>query len=80
MADAQCWGRPVQAQSQISPNDDAFKALTLLSEHGVNQMPFVEAGQVLGLIRREDIFQWLSLHVVPGARHPAFAPYPGSAG
>jgi Zn-dependent protease/CBS domain-containing protein len=70
---------PVQALVQISPNEDSFKALTLLGERGINQMPVVESGQVLGLIRREDIIRWLSLHGEGDARHPDLAPTQRSA-
>jgi hypothetical protein len=36
--------------------------LRALSQRGVNQLPVVKDGAVRGLIRREDILKWLSLH------------------
>jgi len=39
----------------------ASDALSLLAERGVNQLPVVDAGRLLGLVTREDILKWLSL-------------------
>ena len=35
--------------------------------HGVNQLPVVENGRLVGLLRREDLVKWLTLH----SRQPA---------
>lgn len=32
---------------------------------GVNQLPVLERGQLVGLLRREDILKWLALHDAP---------------
>jgi len=53
---------PVSRLIQVGRQDDSFKALSLLGEGKVNQIPVVENGYVRGLIRREDILKWLSLH------------------
>jgi Zn-dependent protease len=53
---------PAGALIQIGPQDDVSKALSLLGEGKVNQIPVVDKGKVLGLIRREDILKWLSLN------------------
>ncbi|MES2535993.1 MAG: site-2 protease family protein [Pseudomonadota bacterium] len=53
---------PAASLIQISPQDDVLKALSLLGERKVNQLPVVGDGRVQGLVRREDILKWLSLH------------------
>jgi CBS domain-containing protein len=46
----------------LSPEQDAAAALDLFGKRDVNQLPVLKDGQLLGLIRREDILKWLSLH------------------
>jgi Zn-dependent protease/CBS domain-containing protein len=53
---------PAASLVVVSPNDDALRALSLLGEAKVNQIPVVANHQVRGLIRREDILKWLSLY------------------
>lgn len=53
---------PAAELATVAPQTDAADALALLARHGVNQLPVVEADQVIGLIRREDILRWLSIH------------------
>ncbi len=53
---------PVDALVRIEPEDDALKALSLLGERKVNQIPVMRNGEIRGLVRREDILKWLSLH------------------
>jgi Zn-dependent protease len=45
-----------------SPRDDARSALETLEARGVNQLPVVENGQVVGMLRRRDILTWLQQH------------------
>jgi len=45
----------------VGPQDDAFRAMATLSEREVNQLPVVEDGRVLGLVRRQDIMKWLTI-------------------
>ncbi len=45
----------------LSPKDKASDALTRLTERGVNQVPVVENGRLLGLVTREGIMKWLAL-------------------
>ena len=58
---------PANSLIRIAPQDDVFKALSLLGESKVNQLPVVENEQVRGLMRREDILEWLSLYENTGA-------------
>lgn len=67
---------PTDSLITLAPDQDANDALALLGKHGVNQLPVVRNGQVLGLLRREDILKWLSLYVGPTQiekDHGAFA-------
>jgi Zn-dependent protease/CBS domain-containing protein len=53
---------PAHELATIAPEEAAAEALQALSRRAVNQLPVVKDGQVRGLIRREDILKWLSLH------------------
>ncbi len=44
-----------------SPTDDASKALNQLARQDVNQMPVVQNGLLVGMLRRRDIMRWLQL-------------------
>jgi Zn-dependent protease/predicted transcriptional regulator len=50
---------PADKLIQITADEDAPRALALLSEANVNQIPVVDNGRVRGLISREDIMKWL---------------------
>jgi CBS domain-containing protein len=43
----------------VKPDEDAAEALPILSEHDVRQVPVVEGGRLVGLLRRQDIIRWL---------------------
>lgn len=45
----------------ISADSDATEALDLVSRRGFNQLPVTENGELVGLLRREDLLRWLSL-------------------
>ncbi|HSF49024.1 MAG TPA: site-2 protease family protein [Burkholderiales bacterium] len=53
---------PARELATIAPDEATAEALQALSRRAVNQLPVVKDGQVRGLIRREDILKWLSLH------------------
>jgi Zn-dependent protease/predicted transcriptional regulator len=53
---------PAAEVATLTPADDAAAALRALSGHAVNQLPVVDGGQVRGLVRREDLLRWISLH------------------
>jgi Zn-dependent protease/CBS domain-containing protein len=46
----------------VGPNDDAAEALGDLTGQDVRQLPVVENGDLVGLLRRRDIVKWLQLH------------------
>jgi Zn-dependent protease len=50
----------------LAPDQDAMKALELIGRHDLSQIPVTQNGVVVGLIRREDILTWLSMHVGGG--------------
>jgi CBS domain-containing protein len=39
--------------------------LLLLAQRDVNQLPVLDGERLVGLLRREDILKWLSLHEAP---------------
>ena len=46
----------------VTPEEASTEALQALSRREVDQLPVIKHGTVRGLIRREDILKWLSLH------------------
>jgi Zn-dependent protease/predicted transcriptional regulator len=46
----------------ISPREDATTALEKISRRDINQVPVVQNGELVGLLRRQDIMRWLQLH------------------
>jgi CBS domain-containing protein len=46
----------------VAPEADAGEALDEIARRGVNQLPVLEGGRLVGLLRREDVLKWLSLH------------------
>ncbi|MEF8793452.1 site-2 protease family protein [Thiohalorhabdus sp.] len=56
---------PANELVTVSPDDDAFKALTTLTRSGVDQLPVAGDGQYQGTVRRRDILNWLSVYGDP---------------
>ncbi|HVL34768.1 MAG TPA: site-2 protease family protein [Burkholderiales bacterium] len=52
---------PRERLHTVAPTDDAYEALSRMGELRVNQLPVVERGRMLGLLRREDVLNWLAL-------------------
>jgi Zn-dependent protease/predicted transcriptional regulator len=52
----------------LTPEQDALEALELIGRRDISQLPVVRRGEVLGLVRREDILKWLTLHPVAASR------------
>jgi len=62
---------PVDRLTTVSPRDEAFDVLAVLGQRDLNQLPVVDNGRMVKMIRREDILKWLSLHTTPGQPVPA---------
>ncbi|HEY0846445.1 MAG TPA: site-2 protease family protein [Noviherbaspirillum sp.] len=62
---------PASSLRHVMPQDDVHKALTLLGDGRINQIPVVEDGVVRGLVRREDVLKWLALYENADARTAA---------
>ena len=58
---------PAERLVSVAPDDDAFEALSLLAQRGLNQLPVVRDGRLRGLLRREEVMSWLALHEEPAA-------------
>lgn len=46
----------------LEADDDSFDALSRLSAGNVNQMPVLQQGKLVGLLRREDVLRWMQLY------------------
>jgi Zn-dependent protease/CBS domain-containing protein len=46
----------------VTPDEEASDALNKLVRKDVRQLPVVEGGRLVGLVRRRDIVRWLQLH------------------
>jgi CBS domain-containing protein len=47
----------------VAPSEEASVALRALAGRDVDQVPVVEDGRLVGLLRRRDILRWLQLQV-----------------
>lgn len=59
---------PASRVKSIVPDEDAADALSRLRELEVRQLPVMEDGKLLGLVRRRDILRWLQLQTELGER------------
>jgi len=46
----------------VAPNENAATALEELTRNDVGQLPVMDEGRFVGLLRRQDIMKWLQLH------------------
>jgi Zn-dependent protease/predicted transcriptional regulator len=53
---------PADRLVTVRPEEDAAKALEKLAERDVGQLPVMQDHQLLGLLRRRDVVNWLQLH------------------
>jgi len=58
---------PVERLACVGPAADAGEALAELARRNVNQLPVLEDGRLVGLLRREDVIKWLALNEVAAA-------------
>jgi Zn-dependent protease/CBS domain-containing protein len=52
---------PSQELKVVTPQEDAAQALQVLNERDVRQVPVVQDGHLVGMLRRRDILRWLQL-------------------
>ena len=53
---------PQEQLEKVSPRDDASIALNKLTARNIHQVPVVQANKVMGILRRNDILNYLQLH------------------
>jgi Zn-dependent protease/CBS domain-containing protein len=46
----------------VTPDEESAEALNKLARKDVRQLPVLQDGQVVGMLRRRDIMRWLQLH------------------
>jgi Zn-dependent protease/predicted transcriptional regulator len=54
---------PAEQLSTLRPEDNAADAFQEIASRGVRQIPVLQDGHFAGVIRREDLMKWVSLHV-----------------
>lgn len=52
---------PAEKLIGVAPDADAFDAVTLLARHAWNQLPVIDRGRLVGLLRRHDVLDWMTL-------------------
>ncbi len=52
---------PCAPDATVSPDDDALKALSVMSRTGNSRLMVVEEGRLAGIIALKDLLQFLSL-------------------
>lgn len=45
-----------------APDQDAAEALSTITQRDIRQLPVVQDGNLLGMLRRRDIIRWLQIH------------------
>jgi Zn-dependent protease/CBS domain-containing protein len=53
---------PMDQVAVVTPQEEASEALTELTGRDVNQVPVVQDGRLVGMLRRRDVLRWLQLH------------------
>jgi Zn-dependent protease len=53
---------PASRLTTVNPEDQAARALELLAEKDVDQIPVVDHGVLRGFVRRRDVARWVALH------------------
>ncbi|MEW6167814.1 MAG: site-2 protease family protein [Pseudomonadota bacterium] len=57
---------PLERLQTVAPQQRASEALDLLTQRGVNQLPVIDHGRLVGLIDRESLLRWLAYRGRPG--------------
>lgn len=45
-----------------NPEEDAAEALSTITQRDIRQIPVIQNGSLLGMLRRRDIIRWLQIH------------------
>jgi Zn-dependent protease len=53
---------PADHLAIATPHEEVTQAMNDIASHDVRQVPVVQDGRYLGVLRREDIMKWLQLH------------------
>jgi CBS domain-containing protein len=53
---------PLSELITVGPSADSAEAWDKLLQRDVGQLPVVESGKLLGMLRRRDLLRWLQLH------------------
>lgn len=53
---------PADRLTMAAPDEEASQALTDLASNDVDQVPVVQDGRLVGMLRRRDILRWLQIH------------------
>ncbi len=61
---------PLAKLTVVAPGQEALEALATIGRLELSQLPVVQEEKLLGLLRREDILKWLSLHAGPDSTLP----------
>ena len=59
--------KPAADLATVSPTQHVTEAMAVLASRDVNQLPVMDGERLVGLLRREDVLKWLSLHVQRGS-------------
>lgn len=52
---------PMDRLEIVEPRGDAMEALNLIQTRDVRQLPVIDRGELVGMLRRRDILKWLDL-------------------
>jgi len=53
---------PVEKLEVVRPGEESVEALNRLIAKDVRQLPVIQDGRLVGLLRRRDILKWLQAH------------------
>ncbi len=57
---------PERELDELSPREDAMQAFQKMSSREMRQLPVVQNGQLVGVLRRKDILRWLQVQSESG--------------
>jgi len=61
---------PYDQCTVLKPDEDAAEAITKLANCEVRQLPVLDNGSLSGVLRRQDVIQWMRLHSQSGGWGP----------